>query len=228
MPVPNVTAGTPITEAWGDSVADSVNALESGQAAHAAAGNPHPSYATDTDLANHAAAPDPHTGYATDGDLSAHAAAADPHTGYQRESEKGAVSGYAPLGADQKVPAANLPAVGAGMIHTVNVIIDGAGAVITAGVKADLILDYAATITKWTVLGDVSGSITVNVWKAAYASYPPVSGGLLGSPALAGAAKAQSGAVSWAVTAGDVLRFNVAATPSSVTRVTVALTVSRT
>jgi hypothetical protein len=33
-----------------------------------------------------------------------HAAAADPHTGYQKESEKGAASGYAGLGADSLVP----------------------------------------------------------------------------------------------------------------------------
>lgn len=38
------------------------------------------------------------------GDLAAHAGAADPHTAYQRESEKGAASGYASLGADGLVP----------------------------------------------------------------------------------------------------------------------------
>jgi hypothetical protein len=43
------------------------------------------------------------------GAVSAHAGAADPHIGYQKESEKGAANGYAPLGADAKVPAANLP-----------------------------------------------------------------------------------------------------------------------
>lgn len=37
-------------------------------------------------------------------DNEAHVAAADPHTGYQRESEKGAASGYASLGADTLVP----------------------------------------------------------------------------------------------------------------------------
>jgi hypothetical protein len=44
----------------------------------------------------------------------AHASAADPHTGYQKESEKGAVSGYASLDATGKVPAAQLPATTAG------------------------------------------------------------------------------------------------------------------
>lgn len=35
--------------------------------------------------------------------VAVHEAAADPHTGYQKESEKGAVSGYASLNASQKV-----------------------------------------------------------------------------------------------------------------------------
>jgi hypothetical protein len=46
------------------------------------------------------------------GAVSTHEAAADPHTGYQKESEKGAVSGYASLDGTGKVPAAQLPAIG--------------------------------------------------------------------------------------------------------------------
>ena len=42
--------------------------------------------------------------YEASGAVSTHAGAADPHTGYQKESEKGAVSGYASLGADSLVP----------------------------------------------------------------------------------------------------------------------------
>jgi len=53
---------------------------------------------------------DDHPQYALDTDLTAHVAAADPHTGYQKESEKGAVSGYASLDAGGKVPDAQLPA----------------------------------------------------------------------------------------------------------------------
>jgi len=43
-----------------------------------------------------------------DSSVSAHAGAADPHTGYQKESEKGAVNGYAGLGAGGLVSAAQL------------------------------------------------------------------------------------------------------------------------
>ena len=43
-----------------------------------------------------------------------HAAAADPHTGYQKESEKGAINGYASLGADGLVPLTQLPEISSG------------------------------------------------------------------------------------------------------------------
>jgi hypothetical protein len=42
------------------------------------------------------------------GTVATHAAASDPHVGYQRESEKGAVNGYASLGAGGLVPIAQL------------------------------------------------------------------------------------------------------------------------
>jgi hypothetical protein len=56
---------------------------------------------------------DPHTQYALDTDLSGHEGAADPHPGYQKESEKGSANGYASLGADAKVPTAEMGGAGA-------------------------------------------------------------------------------------------------------------------
>jgi len=50
--------------------------------------------------------------YEAGGAVAAHEAAADPHTGYQKESEKAQANGYASLGADGKVPTAQLPASG--------------------------------------------------------------------------------------------------------------------
>jgi hypothetical protein len=49
-----------------------------------------------------------------------HVALADPHTQYQNESEKAQANGYASLGADGKVPSAQLPASsGAGYHDTI-------------------------------------------------------------------------------------------------------------
>jgi hypothetical protein len=96
-------------------------ATDSELSTHAAAGDPHTGYrlesadhthqstglqggTLDHGLALTGLADDDHPQYALDTDLTTHAAAADPHTGYQKESEKGAASGYASLGADTLVP----------------------------------------------------------------------------------------------------------------------------
>lgn len=86
------------------------------QADHDGLPNPHHSNANDHTAA-HAIDSANHTGVLADAqipatiardselpDLAGHVAAADPHTGYQRETEKGAASGYASLGADTLVP----------------------------------------------------------------------------------------------------------------------------
>lgn len=52
---------------------------------------------------------DLHPGYALDSDLAAHEAALDPHAVYQKESEKGAASGYAGLDGAALVPIAQIP-----------------------------------------------------------------------------------------------------------------------
>jgi len=64
-----------------------IETLEAADVTHAAAGNPHPGYATDTDLANHLAAGDPHAVYATDADLTTHAGAANPHSVYALDTD---------------------------------------------------------------------------------------------------------------------------------------------
>jgi hypothetical protein len=61
-------------------------------------------------VSTHAGLPDPHPGYATDTDLSNHAGAADPHTGYQKESEKDQNNGYAGLDGSGLVPDARIAA----------------------------------------------------------------------------------------------------------------------
>ena len=48
-----------------------------------------------------------------------HVALSDPHTQYQKKSEKAQANGYASLGADGKVPSAQLPSSGAGYHDTI-------------------------------------------------------------------------------------------------------------
>lgn len=107
---------------WAAAIRDALNSsdvsVDTRIANHAAAADPHPTYLQTAEgdsryslLAHtHAGTYDP-AGTASSA-VAAHAGAADPHTGYQKESEKGAVSGYASLDGTGKVPVAQLPAMG--------------------------------------------------------------------------------------------------------------------
>ena len=110
----------------------------------------------------------------------------------------------------------------------VNFIIDGGGSAIAAGEKGHVELPFAMTITGWTILADQAGSIVVDVWKAAYANFPPTNADSIAGtekPALSSAQQDQDlGLTTWttAVAAGDILAFEVESA-TAVTRVTVAL-----
>lgn len=111
-------------------------------------------------------------------------------------------------------------------IRTVNFIIDGGGAVITTGSKGFVVIDFACTVLSWTILGDVTGSIVVDVNRSTYAGFPSLTS-IAGTelPTLTNAQKNQDlSLTTWTTTlaAGDVLGFDVDSV-TSVTRVTVAL-----
>ncbi len=101
-------------------------------------------------------------------------------------------------------------------------VMDGAGSTLTIGIKGDIQIDFAATIISATLLADQSGSIVVNVWKDVYANYPPdVSDKITASapPTITATTKSTDSTLTgWttAISAGDVLRFNV----DSVTTIT--------
>jgi len=116
---------------------------------------------------------------------------------------------------------------------TINLILDGGGAVISTGIKGDLELPFNGVITQATLLADQSGSIVVNLWKQTYASYPPtVTQKITASapPTITTALKSQDATLTgWttAFSAGDILRVNVDSA-TTITRVTLSLTVHRT
>lgn len=112
----------------------------------------------------------------------------------------------------------------------IGLIIDGAGSAITTGVKGYVEVPFACTIQAVTLLGDVSGSIVVDIWKDTYANYPPVVGDSItaaAKPTISAATKSQDTTLTgWttSVTAGDVLGFNVDSA-TTVTKVTLSLKV---
>lgn len=113
----------------------------------------------------------------------------------------------------------------------INFVIDGGGAAIGTAIKGDIEVPFNCDIDRVTLLGDQSGSIVVNILKAAYADYPGTVS-ICGTvkPTLAGAAKYQDTTLtSWttALTAGEIIRY-VVESAATVQRCTVALHVRKT
>lgn len=111
-------------------------------------------------------------------------------------------------------------------------IIDGGGVAITTGVKGDIEVPFACTITGVKMLADTSGSIVVDIWKDTYDNFPPtVADKITASapPTISSATKSSDTTLTgWttSVSAGDILRFNVNSA-SWVTRVTLSLSVTK-
>lgn len=125
------------------------------------------------------------------------------------------------------VDVSNLPTIG------IEFIIDGGGVAIASGVKGDLEIPSACTITKATALADQNGTLVVSIWKDTYANFPPLVGDNItaGAPItiVAGNAKIQDAVLTgWnkTINSGDILRYNVDSC-TSITRVTISLTATR-
>ena len=91
-------------------------------------------------------------------------------------------------------------------------------------------MPYNMTITSWTLLADVSTTSVVDIWKAGYASYPPlVSNSIIGAtgtkPTITSAIKGQSSTLTaWttSISSGDIVRFYVN-TNTSATKLTITI-----
>lgn len=115
--------------------------------------------------------------------------------------------------------------------RSIGLSLDGGGSAISAGVKADVYVPFSGTITAVTMLADQSGSIVVDIWKKAYASFPPTVADTItasAKPTITTAIKSQDTTLtSWttSVSAGDVLRFNVDSA-TTITKLALSLTVT--
>lgn len=110
---------------------------------------------------------------------------------------------------------------------SLNLVIDGAGSVITTGLKSFIEWGFDAEITGWTILGDIQGDIVVDVWKDEYGNFAPtIDDTIAGTekPTLAAAQKNQNlnlTSFNKTVSQGDIWAFNVDSA-SDVKRVTLA------
>lgn len=112
-------------------------------------------------------------------------------------------------------------------------IIDGGGLAIATGIKGDLEIPFACTVTRATMLADQAGGIVVDVWVDTYANYPPTDADSITAaapPTIAALnSKSQDTTLSgWttSLAAGSIMRFNVDSA-TSVTRCTISLLVTR-
>lgn len=112
----------------------------------------------------------------------------------------------------------------------IGITIDGAGSVITTGLKGFKSFPVAGTIIGVRMLADQSGSAVVDIWKDTYANYPPVVADTItaaAKPTISGATKSEDTTLTgWNVTvnAGDVFGFNVDSA-ATITRLTLELTI---
>jgi hypothetical protein len=101
--------------------------------------------------------------------------------------------------------------------ESINFVIDGGGSAITTGIKGDLQVDFACTISSWTLLADQSGSIVVDIWRDTLGNFPPTDAdampGAGKEPTITTATNATDTTITdWTsddITAGDILRINV-------------------
>lgn len=89
------------------------------------------------------------------------------------------------------------------------------GATLTTGLKYGFQVDFAGTIIGWTLGGDASGSITIDIWKDTYANFPPTVADTItasAKPSISAATKNTSTTLTgWTTSfsAGDWLYFNI-------------------
>ncbi|RLI55060.1 MAG: hypothetical protein DRP09_10900 [Candidatus Thorarchaeota archaeon] len=118
-------------------------------------------------------------------------------------------------------------------LGAIEIVIDGAGGAIQTGIKGDLEIPFNCSIVSATALADQTGDIVVDVWSDTYANYPATNADSITAAApitISSAAKSQDTTLSgWtvAITAGDVLRFNVDSA-ATITRCTISLKIRKT
>jgi hypothetical protein len=110
-------------------------------------------------------------------------------------------------------------------------VFDGGGSAIVANKKAYVRVPTACTIVAAYILADVSGTISVEVWKDTFENFPPTVADKISASAPIALSSAQSGEdttlTGWttSLSAGDVICFNVSALATSITWVSAGLIV---
>ena len=111
--------------------------------------------------------------------------------------------------------------------------VDGGGSVLTPGLKNYLSLPYNGYITGYVIIGDQSGSTSIDIWKDNYGSFPPTSGDSITGgnyPSLSSQQINQDTTLSgWTTnfSVGDIIAFNVLSA-STITKINLTINVIKT
>lgn len=151
----------------------------------------------------------------------------------------GTPTGPTPASGDNSTKLATTAFVQSAKQSTVGVTIDGGGSAPATGVKGFIQVPYGGTIIGWSLVGDVSGSASLDVWKVGSSAPPsapgvPTSTNLISASApcaLSSAQSASGGATAistWttAVSQWDVFGFNLSSA-ATVTRLTLQIQIQR-
>jgi len=120
------------------------------------------------------------------------------------------------------------------MIETIGYNLNGGGTTISTTGSSSIVwreIHATSSIVSWTLVGDLSGNITVDIKKATYADYPNFTSIVAGDPPqLSSAIKNSSTALTgWTrlLTPGDILQFSASGTPATTTKINLSLKVKR-
>ena len=109
-------------------------------------------------------------------------------------------------------------------LHSFGITVDGAGTTLTNGSKGFVTIPYDCTITNWYLAADQAGYVQFDIKRGGTSII-----GTGNTPAILGYQTANAAVSGWdsvAVTAGDVLEFEITGTTQGITRVNLVIKAS--
>lgn len=92
------------------------------------------------------------------------------------------------------------------IVHSAGCVFENGGSLLSGTLTSEVRIPFSGTITSWTIAGDVAGSASIAVSHSTYAAYDTMTA--LFTATCTTAKKAQATGLSYAVAAGDILRFS--------------------
>ena len=129
------------------------------------------------------------------------------------------------LAAIDRVILVNIDSIGGSSTPpTFGITVDGAGTVLTVGSKGFVTVPYDCTLTNWYLAADQAGDVVFDLKRGGTSIV-----GTGNAPTLSSAQTANAAVSGWdsvAITAGDIIEFEITGTPATITRVNLVIKAS--